>query len=435
MIIKFMQGSTFVKFDDAKQIITFFDDWIKRELNFISQLAEAKGRWWRPALNIVDEASRILPEIYEIVIGTAWVPAVYISTVNSTTRKNWFWDKFCAAERDQRSYEPLPELIHRLWIKYGMDKVTCDEDVRWHIDNNTFQKMREEFYLARPNVALRYTIDDVDETILSPGAKDAKIKAALTQWEKFLMAEYYGYYIDEEDVFNPDWLIVADIPKMFEHITIGYDPAQDFDNPAICAVGMLNDIVYTIDSRVLSPDTAIQTREIRDFRKEMQSRSQNGNYVYLWADVTRWKWELALLEDRDIWVDYPIKYTKGVWVNFKWREHLIWKEFIVKLAREQYFWKNAVRIWDKLSNENGLIDELVDFKHKANGKWEAATGKDDQVNAFMMALYMMYDIYMKDVFVQMDSAPVQRIWSLREMIKAEEETDTEKYTGMITYWN
>ena len=101
---------------------------------------------------IVDESARIPAEIYDIAIGTAGIPIIFISTVNYETRRNWFYDGLVDAEKEQRKYEPIDELIHRLWTSYGLHLVKSEKDVQWHIDNRTFEKIREEFYLARPTV-------------------------------------------------------------------------------------------------------------------------------------------------------------------------------------------------------------------------------------------------------------------------------------------
>jgi hypothetical protein len=57
-------------------------------------------------------------EVYKTNINTATTQVICISTVNYDTKKNWFWDLYQEARLKQRDYEPVDELIHRLWTKY-----------------------------------------------------------------------------------------------------------------------------------------------------------------------------------------------------------------------------------------------------------------------------------------------------------------------------
>jgi hypothetical protein len=59
------------------------------------------------------------------------------------------------------------------------------------IKNNIFAKARDEFYERRPRVALRYTIDDIEDSLMTAAQKSLKIENASQQGERFVMAEYY----------------------------------------------------------------------------------------------------------------------------------------------------------------------------------------------------------------------------------------------------
>ena len=82
-----------------------------------------------------------------------------------------------------------------------------------------------------------------------------------------------------------------------------------------------------------------------------------------------------------------------------------------------------------------MLDEISDFKHKQNGKYEAATGKDDQVNAMMMSLYVLYDLHMRDYFARTDAPATQRIGSLKEMIESNKHSSDDDFVGMVTFRN
>ncbi len=61
---------------------------------------------------------------------------------------------------------------------------------------------------------------------------------------------------------------------------------------------------------------------------------------------------------------------------------------------QETFQLDFVRINSKLDVPQGLVEEIKNFgaKKTASGrsKYEAMSGKDDQVNAMMLALYLIY---------------------------------------------
>lgn len=441
LLKKMFSDSKMMKANDSWQIITIADGSITREIRFISHLSEAKGRWERPSLVILDEASRLDDEVWEIALGTTWIPIIAISTVNYETKRNWFYDEFIKAEKAQRYYEPIDELIHRIWIKYWFDMCYSRDHIKEMINNGDFVKARNEFYESRQRVALRYTIDDIDPSLMSENQKRIKLDHAASRGEKFVMAEYYWFYVDEQDLFSTDWLIVNSIPTKFDKIAIWYDPAQDFDNAWLCAVGIKDRIAYVIESIKLSKDVAVQTRQIKDMRNKLKNMLMRVEWnIPLWVDITRWSWDLVVLEDRSLFVDYPIKFTKGKNISYKWREHLVWKEYLVKdVVRDQFFWKNNVRfpttmVWE----EWWLLEEISNYKEKNIGtnKFSAWKWKDDQVTAMMIALYVCWDMWLRHDYIKQEVVPDQKKYvKLSELVKQSKTTPQSKdFFNSVTYW-
>lgn len=425
LLKRIVKDMKYVKFNDYNLTISLIDWDVSREVMFISSLSEAKGRWERPSLVIIDEASRVDEECWKIAIGTTWIPIICISTVNYETRKNWFYDEFLRAEKLQRWYENIDDVIMDIYTKYNLWW-----DPERLITTDAYLKARNEFYERRPRIALRYTIDDIDTSLVSEKQKAQKIENASWMWDAFVMAEYYWYYVEEEELLPYDWLVTSTMPNTFDRCFIWYDPAQQHDNAAVCIVWIKDNITYVHDSTVLSRDPVIQIHQLKKLRDKAKEMSW-WKYVPLWSDVTRWTWDMMVLEDRDVFIDYPIKYTNWKSLNFKWREHLIWKEFLIyNIIRDQFFFKNNVWFSDRLALEWWLLQELSCFKKKNNGKFEWVKSKDDQVNAMMIALYVAYTEVLRERYTEEDKPSSSRIVYLSDY----KNNVDDSYNQMVLYW-
>lgn len=432
LLQKISKNWNFIKFSDAAQTIQVFDGDISREIQFISQLSEAKGRWERPSLIIIDEAARIDEEVWKIAIGTTWVPIICISTVNYETRKNRFYDEFVKAEKQQRTYEPIDELIDDIWSKYKLDW-----EIQWGIERWVFARARDEFYERRPRVALRYTIDDIEPTLMSEAQKKLKIENASQQWERFVMAEYYWFYVDDVDVFSYDGLMVSETPNTYDFITVWYDPAQDYDFAWCTVVWVKEWICYILESKRLSSDPVLQLRELKEIREKYKSYiTWDRKYVNLWADITRWDWDLVIIEDRWIFVDYPIKFTAGKWISYNGRIHRPWKLYIIEnIIRDQFFFKNNIKFPEYLAWDNWLLDEIASFRRVPTQSWQYTykwvKSKDDLVFSMMIALYVAYCEWLRDEYLRGDEEKQSRVWKLSDLVPKE---TNEVYNDMVAFW-
>jgi hypothetical protein len=85
--------------------------------------------------------------------------------------------------------ESRQELLDKL--KFGDDKILKD---------NTFGDMRMEYFLARPMVGLKYTIEDDENKTREQ--KDMIIDASMQVSEAYCLAELFGEVQDEHALFN-----------------------------------------------------------------------------------------------------------------------------------------------------------------------------------------------------------------------------------------
>lgn len=437
LLKKITKNSQFINYRDSEHIITM-NDWGKeRRIEFISWWSELKGRGRRPALVIIDESAKISDEVYKVAIGTTNTPIICISTVWYQTKKNWFYELYMEAYNDMQGQEPIEQLIHRIWTKYGFDKVNDYTDVQKMIDNWTFDKARSEFYNARQFVALKYTIDDISPLIMSDEDKQAKIHTAMKIWEKFCLAEYYGYYMEDDWVFNYEWLISNDYPQTFDKIILGYDPAEQFDNAALVSIWINNDKVYCIESKILPRDFESKISEIKSTIDYMKSKTKWTIPLFA-MDITRSSSDMILTEDRWIYVDFPVKSTpwKTIAPSTKGRERLIGKSQLIKLIREQFFDRWILSFAGSCNNDKWIIDEIAHFKcfTKPNWNYEYKAeqwSKDDQVCALLCALYCAYDDSIRDMLIQKDEEKPEYVYFSEYIKNKQLSSDNDRFHSRL----
>jgi len=415
LLKKITKNSKFIKYKDTDQVIEMDDWWSVRTIEFISALSEIKGRGRRPAFVVIDESAIVDVEVFRVAIGTTNIPILCISTVDSRTKKNRFYEMFMDALNEMQNYEPIDELIHRLYTKYNLDKVKSYDEIYAMIKDWTFDKIRSDFYSARNFVALRYTIDDISPLVMTDDEKRQKLAVASKLWEKFAMAEYYWYYMEDDTVFPYEWLVTSDIPTSFDHIIVWYDPAEQYDNAWFVTIGVKQDDVYVIDSKILKRDFDVKIQEIKSTLKVLKEKYSTTPLFAM--DITRSSSDMILSEDRWLFIDYPVKSTpwKTSAPKQQWRERLIWKQQLVKLVKEQFFDRWILKISSALWNEWWLIDEIAHYKCSTTKNWwyeyKAEHGfKDDQVSALLVALYCAYDESVRYSLIKKDSEKPQYVY-------------------------
>ncbi|MCK9369844.1 hypothetical protein M0R04_08060 [Candidatus Dojkabacteria bacterium] len=202
-------------------------------ITFLSEEAKEPGRGSRPTMVIVDEAAHISRDVYEeISSGHSGIPKIYISTVNKDSKKNRFYEGLIRAELKQtQRKESQDELVHRLRLKYGFDKVNSIEE----LDYQKLMDARYEYYENRPEVGMRFTLDDVEYK--SEREKQVIIEKLMRVSMSLLMSEQYSEYLDDNGIFNYDGLLDDKVPEKFDEIVFSHDQATEFDNPTLVIIG------------------------------------------------------------------------------------------------------------------------------------------------------------------------------------------------------
>lgn len=397
MMLSLIDNKKVIDWRSTEMRLTMKDWRENRNIKYMSQHQEWVGRWERPFFWVIDEADRMDYEVYKTMKGTIECPIVAISTINYETRKSWFTDMWYEAAKRQREYEPIDQLIHRIWVKYGLDKCKSRDDYWVKIQNWEFDKMRREFYSARPMVALKYDITQIER--YSEEEKKQMIDEAMLVSEAYCLAELFCEYADDVQLFNTEWLTENNLPDRFEEVTCWYDESDWWDNPAIVFVGFSKWIWYVLHEEKLSKDPKDRARRAKELIALYWNKSKKWK-VILWADITRWDAYFREIEDTIGRIDVPVYYTKSQQddVKIERPKHKVGKRYLVKVTKDEFFWRWWLLFSSRLQDvEWSLLDEIKYFKRKQNGKYEAESWhKDDKVNALMIALYVAYTSWIKE---------------------------------------
>lgn len=133
---------------------------------------------------------------------------------------------------DEAGYVPRDVYLTLLpIIENERAKLFTISTIDWETPKQWFYEMLLDFEQGNDpeGYALRVTIDDIDETIISAASKE-RIKAALRDNPNRFYAELYATFPNVTQVFDTTGFFVANAePKDAVQYVIGYDPAKRSD--------------------------------------------------------------------------------------------------------------------------------------------------------------------------------------------------------------
>lgn len=360
-------------------------DWDKqRKLEYVTTNQNDPTRSRRTRKFVWDEADYLDWDYVWTAMATADSLVTLISTIGPDTQAWHFYQGWLNAYKNQREYEPIDVLIHDIWIKYWMHLCTSRKDYLKKIKNWDFEKMRAEFIQRRPEVALHFTMDDVE--FLTEEQKQAQVIRVLNaRWYDYMLAEYYWEYSTDQTVFNIEWVQLA-CPTSCDYWVVGYDEADTFDNPWLCILWAKDWKYYIKETYNLAKES---NERFAKMKSVIQDLKNSGRPVYLVLDASRW-WAAA----RELWmlgmpVDMLIKWTGNVTYQ-PWARHNVWKQWCIEMIRSSFFDTNLIHIDPACYWEGWLVEELSHFKKwKASARWEKKR-HDDQVSWMMLVLYFAW---------------------------------------------
>lgn len=391
-------------------------DWDKqRKLEYVTTNQNDPTRSRRTRKFVWDEADYLDWEYVGTAMATADSLVTLISTIGPDTQAWNFYKWWLNAYKTQRDYEPIDVLIHDIWIKYWMHLCKNRNDYLKKINNWDFERMRAEFIQRRPEVALHFTMDDVE--FLTQEQKDAQVTRVLNaRWYDYMLAEYYWEYSTDQTVFRIEWVQLA-CPLNCDYWVVGYDEADTFDNPWLCILGCKDWKYYVKETYNLSKESNERFAKMKQIIQDLKNLWKP---VYLVLDASRW-WAAA----RELWmlwmpVDMLIKWTGNVTYQ-PWARHNVWKAWCIEMIRSSFFDTNLIHIDPACYWEWWLVEELSHFKKR----WVSARGEkkkhDDQVSGLMLVLYFarFHD--------QLNTRDVLKIWNQKTNDEMMEQIWAERY--------
>lgn len=393
-----------LKFNKQDQVLTLYDGYNERKIKFVTQWQE--GQWFRglrPHLIILDEAARLSKSMYDVAAGTGEAPIIMISTPNQDDERNWFEDLYKEGIAQQRTYEPVDELVKRLWIKYGLHAIQNRDEMWEFIKSGKLEKLRDEFRLSRQLVSYKFDIRKAeylsDEVI--------QLQIDKYKWdEDACLAELFCEISNSSSLFPTNWLVDANLPTFYDRIAIWYDHAEQWDNPAIVCVWWLNNKAYVYHSEILDKE---------DYKKRYERMNElydealklSHDVVVGWDFTNGNKTLLREFESLFVSPKYALMCTSRQDSEIKKVRPFTYvgKKQLERITKDEFFNKWSILFGESLDTDNWLIWELSSFRWS---KWKAAKGmknrSDDQVNALMIALFCIY----RDVVEKI--SPEARAW-------------------------
>lgn len=387
----------------------------QRKLEYVTTNQNDPTRSRRTRKFVWDEADYLDWDYVWTAMATADSLVTLISTIGPDTQAWNFYKGWLNAYKNQRDYEPIDVLIHDIWIKYWMHLCTSRKDYIKKINNWDFEKMRAEFIQRRPEVALHFTMDDVE--FLTEEQKQAQVIRVLNaRGYDYMLAEYYGEYSTDQTIFNIEW-VQLQCPSSCDYWVVGYDEADTFDNPWLCILGAKDWKYYIKETYNLAKES---NERFAKMKQVIQDLKNSWKPVYLVLDASRW-WAAA----RELWmlwmpVDMLIKWTWNVTYQ-PWARHNVGKAWCIEMIRSSFFDTNLIHIDPACYWEWGLVEELSHFKkYKSSARWEKKR-HDDQVSGMMLVLYFAW------FHDQLGTKDVAKIWNQKSNQQMAEGLWAERY--------
>lgn len=405
-------------------------DWDKqRKLEYVTTNQNDPTRSRRTRKFVWDEADYLDWDYVWTAMATADSLVTLISTIWPDTQAWHFYQGWLNAYKNQRDYEPIDVLIHDIWTKYWMHLCTSRDDYRRKITNWDFEKMRAEFIQRRPEVALHFTMDDVE--FLTEEQKTTQVQRVLSaRWYDYMLAEYYWEYSTDQTIFNIDWA-QKPCPDSCDYWVVGYDEADTFDNPWLCILWAKEWHYYIKETYNLAKESNERFAKMKQIIQDLKNKWKP---TYLVLDASRW-WAAA----RELWmlwmpVDMLIKWTWNVTYQ-PWPRHNVWKAWCIETIRSSFFDTSIIHFDPACYWEWWIIEEISHFKKRwASARWEKKK-HDDQVSWMMLVLYFAWfhdQLWTKDVIQMMPKKSNQQIaeelWA--ERFQKPKETKNEFLTNL-----
>ena len=279
---------------------------------------------------------------------------------------------------------------------FCISTINAEESAQWFYRELTRaeEKMRicaTDSTLSNHIYALRVTIDDIDDRVMTRSQKEATKERALLRWWAYYFAELFATVPSKNSVFDTNGFFLP-IPDSLPSsiIIIAYDPGKRQDYAAITVSGVQdNRLILFKTYRFNWLDYHEQFEKFKVIR---DSYSHVGKNLYTVMDST-WVWEVV----REIFrgtMNYHIWYSarKQPAALDKFWSWLVGKRDLVEMCQSLIESKQLFATMD----QDILSQEMVNFTEfktkQGNYTYEAKTGHDDVVNCMLTTSFIYWRI-------------------------------------------
>lgn len=271
-----------------------------------------------------------------------------ISTINADIPAQWFYRELTRAEDKMRNADP-----------------TLYNDI----------------------YALRVTIEDIDDRVMTRSQKEATKERALLRGWAYYYAELFATVPSKNSVFDTNGFFIP-IPdnKPSTIIILAYDPGKRQDYAAVTVSGVQ-------DNRLILFETirfnGLDYHEQRERFQQVLSR-----YQHLWKNL------FTVMDSTGVWEAVREIFRGLIWYHVwystrkqpatidRFGSWLVGKRDLVEMCQSLIESKQLVATMD----QDVLSQEMVNFTEyktkQGNYSYEAKTGHDDVVNAMLLTSFI-----------------------------------------------
>lgn len=283
---------------------------------------------------------------------------------------------------DEWVFDNLMPIIEWEWAKlFCISTINADEPAQWFYRELT---RAEESMRNSPlsNVfALRVTIDDIDDRVMSQAQKEATKERALLRWLTYYYAELFATVPSKSSVFDTSgFFLPITTTKNTGIIIIAYDPAKRHDFWSVTVNAVMEGKIVQIETTRFQ---GMDYHEQRDRFKKILDKYASSK-IYTVMDSTG-VWEAVREIFRGL-INYHVWYSNrkkpAELDNFgTWN---IGKRDLVEITQSLIETKQMAAIADQDVLWNEMVN-FTEYKTKTGSySYEAKTGYDDVVNCLLL---------------------------------------------------
>ena len=252
-------------------------DW-DRPFEFVSELASSR-RWERSARATLDECNYLknYEDVSDFATKSGAGTVNYISTISVESKTTDFYKGWTKAMIKARQAQPIEEIIHHVWTKYGFDKIKSTEEYRQMALDGVFDEARAEYYSMRTVYAQKVTLDDVEYKTEQEKKVDIESSIESITGYDGMLAEFFCELSPEKAEINyrPNIVEAITAPKHFDKIYAGYDEAEWYDDATLVVGWVINRKLYTLAQYILPVQVGQRYAKINDIMSYWQRFSKH----------------------------------------------------------------------------------------------------------------------------------------------------------------